>query len=280
MSQWKKLGEILVETGVLSQKTVDRMLVTAKQQGKRFGVALEHMGLVTGEELADALAQQHNLKTIHNLTTYSYPQELLHLIPQDVAMQNLIFPLKRENDRLALAMADPTEMKVVKNLAANLDLKILPFVATRNDIHAAVCKFYLGKTPAESNHRSILLVEDEKFIQNIIAGILEKQGYHLVVAKDGLEGFKEAIAGKPHVIITDKVMPKLDGHALFRSLQAVPDTSMIPVILVSGTLSAQEEAESLDKGFFDCLPKPINEATLLSRVKRAFRFYDQKYSLC
>jgi CheY-like chemotaxis protein len=114
----------------------------------------------------------------------------------------------------------------------------------------------------------------------MLTDVLASEGYRVLTAGDGMEAFKAVIAEKPHVIITDKELPKLDGYALFDALAKVPETRFIPVILVTGTaMKPEEEAKAFDKGFFDFIIKPVAPITLKSRVKRAFQFYDHQYRL-
>lgn len=279
MDPRKKLGEILVEQGILTSKSVERMLGVARRLNKRIGIVLEEMELVTDEELAAALAQQYGAKVVKGLAKYSYPPELLGLITSDVALQNILFPIKVENKILALAIADPTDIKVVKNIAACNGLTIVPYIATRKDIHAAICKHYLGKEYVEPTQRTVLVVDDDPSIISLLSRMLTKQDYNIISALDGMEAFKEAIAKKPHVIITDKVIPKLDGYALLNALKNLPETTSIPVILITGQKSDREEATAFQKGFFDFISKPFNEIQITSRVKRALLFYDRKYQL-
>jgi CheY-like chemotaxis protein len=233
------------------------------------------MELITGEELAGALAIQYGCKVVRNLPSQPVQQELLQFIPVGVAMQNMIFPLKREKNFLAMAMADPTNTRVVDNIAADNGLKIVPFIATKQDIHTAICVHYLGKQPSTPSANTVLIAEDDKMIQAMLGNILSKHGYRVVVAIDGMEAFRSVIAEKPHVIITDKEMPKLDGYAFLEALKNVPEARSVPVILVTGKiLNAEEEAKIFDRGFFDFIPKPVSEVTLLTRVKRAFQVYE------
>jgi len=277
MEEWKKIGHILIENKTLSPKTVVRMLALSQKHNKRFGWTLEKLELVTGDELAAALAKQYNLRMVSNLTKHSYPQEVLQLVTCEVAIQNLIFPLKLVDGNLLLAVADPTDMKIVDTLAANCGLCIIPCVATTSEIYAAICKCYLDKKVQETDKDTILLVEDERVTQTSVRDILVKSNYNVLVANDGLEGFQMVISGKPHVIITDKVMPKFDGFALLKSIKSIPEIQSVPVILMSDKLTPEEEMQVFDMGFFDYIPKPVNSITLLSRVRRAFRFNDQKY---
>jgi len=277
MEQWKKIGQILIENGTLSPKTVDRVLDLSQKHNKRFGWTLEKLKLVTGDELAAALAKQYDLKMVSNLTSYSYPQEVLQIVTCEIAMQHLIFPLKRDSGHLLLAVADPTEKKFVDTLAVNCGLRITRCVATKSEIYAAICKYYLEKKVQEPEKDTVLIVEDERVTQTSVRDILAKANYNVLVASDGLEGFKSIISGKPHVILTDMVMPKFDGLSLLKSIKAIQEIQAVPVILMSDKLTHEEEIQVFEMGFFDYIPKPINNITLISRVKRAFRFNDQKY---
>jgi DNA-binding response OmpR family regulator len=168
-------------------------------------------------------------------------------------------------------------MKIVDNLAANSGLRIIPCVATTSDIYSAICKFYLKKKLQETDKDTVLLVEDERVTQTSVRDMLVKANYNVLVADDGLEGFQMVISGKPHVIVTDMVMPKFDGFSMLKSIMSIPEIKSVPVILMSDKLTPEEEMQVFEMGFFDYIPKPINNITLLSRVKRAFRFNDQKY---
>lgn len=275
MEKRKKIGEVLVGTGIISAKTLERVLARAQRLGKRVGALLEEMELITGDELAAALAVQYGCKVVRNLPNQPVQTELLQLVPVGVAMQHMIFPLKREKNMLAMALADPTDTRIINNIAADNNLRIVPFIASKQDIHAAICVHYLGKQPSTPTTNTVLVAEDDKMIQAMLGSILGKNGYRVVAAMDGLEAFKTVIAEKPHVIITDKEMPKLDGYAFLEALKNVPETRGIPVILVTGKiLNAEEEAKAFDRGFFDFIPKPVSEVTLLARVKRAFQLYE------
>src|SRR5450631_3750019 len=174
MEQWKKIGQILIENGTLSPKTVARVLDLSQKHNKRFGWTLEKLKLVTGDELAAALAKQYDLKMVSNLASYKYSHEVLQLVTCEIAMQYLIFPLKLDNGNLLLAVADPTDMKIVNNLAANCRLRITVCVATKSEIYAAICKFYLEKEVQEPKTDTVLIVEDERVTQTCVRELLLK----------------------------------------------------------------------------------------------------------
>ena len=275
MIQRRKLGEILLEHKLLSSTTIERVVAISKKLNKRFGTVLEEMGLVTGEELATALAIQYNCKMISNFARGSFSPELLNIIPAEVALQNILFPLKREGNKLALAIADPTNTKVVSNIAANNDLSIVPFVATNKEINSAICINYFGMDIKESRGRTVLVVDADKAVLDTISHILKKD-YSVYTTSDGMAAYKDAITQKPHVILTDKDIPKLDGYGLLNSLQNLCETKAIPTILMSATTSTEEESNALSKGFFDFIHKPVNPPILLARVKRAVDFFEKQ----
>ncbi len=278
MHPHKKLGEIFFEQNLLSTKTIERVISISKNLNKRFGTVLEEMGLVTGEELAYALAKQYNCKMISNFANGSFSPQVLAIIPAEVALQNLLFPLKREGDKLAMAMADPTNTKVVGNIAANNNLTIVPFVATCKEINTAICKNYFGAETQEPTRKTVLVVDDDKMTLDMISKILSRE-YLVYTAVDGMEAYKEALSKRPHVILTDKEMPKFDGYRLINSLKNLPETKTIPTILISATSSIEEELKAFEAGFFDFIQKPINPPVLLARIKRAFDFSEKKHYL-
>lgn len=268
-AQRRKLGEIFVEKGLLTPRGVDRLVALAQRSGKRFGTVLEDLGLVTGEELAEALAIQYRCKVARDFHRLRIAPELLQLVPVDVAVEHSLFPLKVDNGRLAIAISDPTNVRVMRNIGANNDLLVIPFIATRHDIAKAIGIHYLKRDPQKSELKRILLVEDDKLIRTVLSTVLTREGYEVVTAEDGMEGFRELVASTPDLIITDKEMPKFNGYAFLDSVKRHPETSRTPVILISSTATAEEEAAAYEKGFFDFIPKPVKEATLRVKVRRA-----------
>lgn len=275
MTGRKKLGEILVERGLITETTLERALVRAKRQQKKLGFVLEEIEVVTGEEVVTALAEQYGYKVVANFARFKFPADLLRIIPVDIAMEHLLFPLKIENGRLALALADPTDGRIVANIAANHDMKVVPFVATRRDIIAAINRHYLGKETGEAAEKTVMVVEDDKLIWTLLSAMLNREGYRVVVAMDGMEAYRLAMTEAPQVILTDKEMPKMDGYALLAALRNLPETRHIPVILVTGAADGDEEARAFEKGFFDFMTKPVREATLVTRVRRAYQYYER-----
>lgn len=276
-SQRKKLGEIFVERGLLTETAVQRMVAQARSKNLRFGTFLEHIGLITPEELAEALAIQYGCRKIRNFARHAFPPQLLRMVPIEMAVEHTIFPLKFEEGKLALAVIDPTAEKLFADIASQHNVRIITFVSTRTDINRAIARHYMGRNVIEANANSILLVEDDELIRTAVANILTKHGYMVDTAPDPMEAFKKIFTHKPQLVITDKVMPKLGGYEFLDAVRKIPEFRFTPVILMTANATPDEEQTAFKKGFFDLILKPASEITLLTRVRRALQSSDSAY---
>ena len=111
----------------------------------------------------------------------------------------------------------------------------------------------------------ILVVEDEPAIAGMLRDILEVEGYQVVLAGDGHAALAQVAAVRPALVVSDLLMPGMDGRALCRALQADSRYRTIPVVLMSAG-AAPDEAECGDYAAF--LSKPFNVATLLTTIRR------------
>lgn len=110
----------------------------------------------------------------------------------------------------------------------------------------------------------MLLVEDDKALRRYLEVTLERAGYTVYSAADGLDAMKLALAAEVDMVITDAMMPNLSGHELCRFLRNSPRLSHIPIVLLSG-LERNESGreEELADAF---LAKPVSAETLTECV--------------
>ena len=111
----------------------------------------------------------------------------------------------------------------------------------------------------------ILLVDDEEGYRELVARMLAKAGYEVVQAADGIEALSLLEKSKIDLVISDILMPVLNGYALVARLRA--KWPHMPVILMTGFLS-QDAAKSMMNGSVDFIPKPINSEVLIQIVQR------------
>jgi CheY-like chemotaxis protein len=275
----KRIGEIFIENGIISERTMLRALEKAAVEKVRLGNMLEEMGVVTSVELAAALACQFGCRTVENLDKHTFSAELLAMIPADTALRFLIFPLGLENGVLFLAVSDPTETRAAASLAETHGVRVVRMLATRAEIICGINKHYLGKEKMPARGRTVLVADDSPPICAEIKEILERARCQVVVANDGIQAFKMALLDAPQVIIADKEMPKFGGYRLLESLKVRPETKDVPVIMLTGSTDSEEEENALNMGFFDFIQKPVREVTLVARVNRALQVYEgtQRY---
>ena len=130
----------------------------------------------------------------------------------------------------------------------------------------------------------ILIVDDNRSLVLAAERVLQKDGFVVLTAFDGLEGLEKARAEKPDLIILDILMPNIDGYEVCRQLQRDPETACIPVIILSAkgeideskeapaAIGLEEISEAYDCGAHNFLTKPVTANQLLDAVKSELSF--------
>ena len=117
----------------------------------------------------------------------------------------------------------------------------------------------------------ILIVEDEMNIRQLVRYNLEKEGFQVLEATDGLQGLKMAKLEKPDLVLLDLMLPEMDGLEVCRSLKGNPGTAALPVIMVTAKSEEIDKVIGLELGADDYLTKPFSPRELVARVKAVLR---------
>ena len=112
--------------------------------------------------------------------------------------------------------------------------------------------------------KRILVVDDERQIVRMLRASLQSSGYSVIVANDGLEGFRRFEADRPDLIITDLAMPEMNGQELTEAVRRLAST---PIIVLSVRDTEAMKVAALDGGADDYLTKPFSMPELLARVR-------------
>jgi DNA-binding response OmpR family regulator len=112
----------------------------------------------------------------------------------------------------------------------------------------------------------ILIAEDEPSLRENLQMMLEMEGYEVQLACDGQEAFELALRAPPDLVLTDVMMPVLDGYGLIRLLRGHPATAAVPIIVLTARAEQQDAEKVLALGADACLVKPYRRRELLEAV--------------
>ncbi len=115
-------------------------------------------------------------------------------------------------------------------------------------------------------HR-ILIVEDEQDIADLIGFNLQRGGFEVLKAHDGITGTETALRERPDLIVLDLMLPGRDGYAVFRELRRDSRTAEIPVIMLTARAQTEDRIQGLEAGADDYLTKPFSPKELMLRVQ-------------
>lgn len=127
--------------------------------------------------------------------------------------------------------------------------------------------------------RKILLVDDDVTLRELLADALELEGFEVLRAGNGEAGVAAALAGKPDVVISDIVMPEMNGWELCQTLRTLPSTKAVPFLFLSSLDQTPEKLLALRLGADDYLTKPFHLAAVLAKVRQLIERVDQREKL-
>jgi len=137
----KKLGDLLVEAGVISRQDLDQVLASKGVAGQRLGERLVEEGLCTELHIASALSSQMGLERI-DLQNSSIEPEAVSLVPEEVARRHLVMPISVDGNVLTLAVADPLNLQAMDDVQFASSKELAICIATPGDVTWAIDKHY------------------------------------------------------------------------------------------------------------------------------------------
>ncbi len=126
-----------------------------------------------------------------------------------------------------------------------------------------------------SDKQTILVVDDEQDLLDLIEYNLKKEGFDVLKAEDGKEGIKMARKHSPDLVLLDIMMPKMDGLEVVEIMRDDDDLRRIPIIFLTARGDEKTEVEGLNKGGDDYITKPISTTKLISRIKAVLRRFEE-----
>jgi type IV pilus assembly protein PilB len=147
----KRIGELLVEGGVLSQSQLEQALFAQRKDGRKLGQVLVDLGLVSEIQVTQTLSRQLSVPWV-SLYHVDFSRSLLNLVPREISERYCAVPIfvrriRKQGETLYVAMDDPTNDAAIQDLARAAGLPVKPMIACPSDIRAAIRVYYLGEAP-------------------------------------------------------------------------------------------------------------------------------------
>lgn len=139
--KYQRIGEILIDSGMINQKQLEEALEIQKEKGGLIGSILVQFDYVSEDNLSFALAKQLNYPYL-SLETITVNRNLVMEFGSEVLLEYLFIPIEKSKDMLTVAMADPSDDEKVKELEKKINCKILAFVSGVNQIEKWIRKVF------------------------------------------------------------------------------------------------------------------------------------------
>lgn len=250
----KEHAEILIsDTGIgipknKIDKIFDRFYQVDDSPKRSFGGS--GIGLALVRELVELHKWQIKVESEIGKGT----QFILH-IPLD---DSLLAENEKLQSEVQFSIDNENESGAAILIEAETDLEKQDITSFQSDIEIPIQK--------SANKSSILIVEDSEDVRNYINGLL-KDDYEIVLAENGETGLSTALENLPDLIISDIMMPEMDGLEFCRRIKSDWQTSHIPVILLTAKASGDSKLEGLETGADDYITKPFSHKELSVRIK-------------
>lgn len=118
------------------------------------------------------------------------------------------------------------------------------------------------------NTKKILVIEDNEVNLYLICTIIQKLGYQVIEARDGLTGVEFAIAEKPDLILMDIQLPELDGYEATKRIRAIEETKDIPIIAITSYAMVGDKEKILAAGCTAYIEKPFRPKSFIEEIKK------------
>lgn len=207
----------------------------------------------------------------------------LSLVPEALMGAGRVVPLKESSTSITVATSEPTSLPMELELERLTGRTPIFVVAPPEAIDAVLTSMLVGaETPSapvrpptdelDVSERRVLVVDDEASARLYIRSLLERRGFEVVEAADGVEALDKMRQDGPiGLVVADLNMPKMDGLELIWELRAERQWAHLPVIVVTGEVDEVLEMQLLEESADDYIRKPLDPRLFLARVEATIR---------
>jgi chemosensory pili system protein ChpA (sensor histidine kinase/response regulator) len=180
---------------------------------------------------------------------------------RETVLKSLGSHLRRVNGLIGATIAGDGSIVLIIDLIEILGLKqAVHFEAVHNPAEPRA-------TRGSGQHR-ILVVDDSLSVRHVVTSFLEREGWHTVSAKDGIEALDRLSEGRPDAALIDIEMPRMNGYELLARIRSNLELASLPVIFLTSRSSAKHRDRAMELGASGYLVKPYRDEELLSELHR------------
>lgn len=175
----KRLGDLLVEAGLITEDQLNRAL-ESKSPEEKLGDALLREGFITEQQLIEVLEFQLGIPHV-TIAQYPVDQEAVQLVPKDLAKRYLVMPIRKDKNKLFVAMADPLDYFAIEELRMATGFQIEPAIATKDDLYRNITKYYdlqesmeevMGTFPIDEVLEEVETVDEDSPVVRLVNQII------------------------------------------------------------------------------------------------------------
>src|SRR6476659_2616461 len=269
-----KLGEILVRENLISPQHLREALDYQREHGGRLGFNLVKLGLVSDDMITAVLSRQYGIPSV-NLDLFHIEENVLRLIPQEVAQKHSVLPLSRVGATLTLAMVDPTNVFALDDVKFMTGLNVEPVVVAEGSVQQAIAKYY-----GTSREIELAAVAEESSLDKIARSSGSNGNGSItnadLVSLDSID-FDHEHTGDVEVVEDNE---EIDLSTLSRMSEDAPVVRLVNVLLVDALRRGASDIHvepyekewrirfRIDGVLYDVMRPPLKmRDALISRVK-------------
>ena len=213
----KRLGDLLVESGLITEDQLSKAL-EEKLPEEKLGDTILREGYITEQQLIEVLEFQLGVPHI-NLHQYAIDQDVIQLVPKDLAKRYQLMPVRTEDNQLFVAMADPMDYFAMEELRMVTGYQIVPAIATKDDLQRTIAKYYdlqesleeaMGEFVQEEEVEDVGITDDDspvvRLVNQIIANAVTQRASDIHFDPQEMDlKIRYRIDG---VLMTERTLPK------------------------------------------------------------------------
>jgi len=208
----KRLGEMLIEEGIISKGQLKKALKYKEERGTFLGKALVGLGLVSEDDLVNFLVRQCRIPHLR-LDEYEINEEVASLIPPEVCLAHYVLPIDKMGNLLTVAMVDPLDEEALANIREHTRLRVKPILCTWEDFELVSSRLFKGRKFTPTGVADGEAADPAVTVENLIESAVEPEEDQVGTAVKTAPGQKPAKGDIVAPLVTE-VVPSEDSEGL------------------------------------------------------------------